>query len=66
MRTRFCAVSFAALAFPPFTPPFLRATVNALSGPFGESFATSPVLMSTISLASWLGSRGRFGRLAMA
>jgi hypothetical protein len=31
----------------------------------GESFGTSPVEISTISLASWLRSRGHFGFVAM-
>lgn len=36
------------------------------SGAFGESFAASPVVMSRISLASWLGSRGRAGFFTVA
>jgi hypothetical protein len=31
----------------------------------GRVFSASPVAMSTISLASWLGSGWRFGRLAI-
>ena len=65
MFDRLWADSFSARAFPPFTPPFLLACIAAVSGPLGESFGTSPVDMSTMSLASWFGSRGRLGCLAM-
>ena len=40
----------AALAWPPLERP---------EGSSNESFGTWPVVMSTISLASWLVSRGR-------
>jgi hypothetical protein len=58
---RFFAESTFALAFPPFKPTLRRARVAGESDSFGESFGTSPVVMSRMSLASWFGSRGRFG-----
>lgn len=64
MAVRFFALSFFARAFPPASPPLRLAAMAGVSGP-GESFARSPVAISTISLASWFGSRGRLG-LAMA
>ncbi len=65
IRLRASAESFPARAFPPFNPPLRLAAVVGLAGPLGESFGRSPVVMSTISFASWLRSRGRFGRVAM-
>src|SRR6476620_1777317 len=51
----------AALAFPPFFPNAIAAGSFPLSsGMFLESSA-SPTLRSTMSLPSWLGSRGRLG-----
>ena len=53
--------SFAALAFPPFFPNAMAAGSFPLSsGMFLESSA-SPTLRSTMSLPSWLGSRGLLG-----
>jgi hypothetical protein len=57
----FCRDSAFALAFPPFFPNATAAGSFPLSsGMFFESSA-SPTLMSTMSLPSWLGSRGRVG-----
>lgn len=56
---RLAAESFTALDFPPFSPParplrsvrfFRLLTVSSVL----------PVAISTMSLASWFGSRGRF------
>ena len=49
---RRCGDSFSALASPPFNPPG-RPRAGALS-------SASPVAMSTIALASWFMSAGRF------
>jgi hypothetical protein len=40
---------------------WLAARRDELAGLFTESFGRSPVDISTIILASWFGSRGRFG-----
>ena len=49
------------LARRPALPPNRRASCVGVSGA-GFSSVRSPVAGSTISLPSWLGSRGRFGR----
>jgi hypothetical protein len=57
---RCSGVIFAARAFPPFKPPLRPSATAAGSFPasgFGSS--VSPVARSTMSLASWFGSRGR-------
>jgi hypothetical protein len=55
----------ADLAFPPLRPPRLPRLTAAGSFPcssgVGSRSSTSPVAISTISLASWAGSRGRLG-----
>lgn len=42
-----------------------QAAGAGLFGSIEESFARSPLAMSPMSFASCMGSRGRFGRLAM-
>src|SRR5207247_9798299 len=65
IAVRFFADSFFPLAFAPFMPAWRRATVSGLSGVVGGSCGIFPTEISTISLASWFGSRGRLGRFAM-
>jgi hypothetical protein len=69
----FLAISFrrfgdsaAALAFPPLGPPSFPIATAAgfFAGPAGSAGAV-PVAISTIILASLLGSRGIFERLSM-
>jgi len=60
MARFFSEDSFFARAFSPFSPPLWRAWIAGESGALGESFTTSPVVMSRMSLASRLGSRGRW------
>lgn len=58
MSSRFCGVKLPALALPPFSPP-----LRLLEGLRFDSLAVSsasPVAISTINLANWFGSRGRF------
>lgn len=56
------------LALPPFKPPCRPSAIADASLPsvVGLVSIFSPVAMSTISLASWFGSRGRLGFVAMA
>jgi hypothetical protein len=61
---RFSLDNFSARARPPSLPPCLANSTAGLSG-FGSASLASPTERSTISLPSWLGSRGRFGRLTM-
>ena len=61
---RFDGDNFLALAFPPLNPPLRLASVAGV-GAAGRVFSASPVTMSTIILASWLGSRGRLGWFAI-
>ena len=58
MAERREAVSLAALAFPPFTPPSRPNATAAGFLPSAGSGVRSTVL-STMNLASWLTSRGR-------
>ena len=64
MSARWPVVSFLARAVPPFNPPVLpREGVFFLSEILSS---VSPMAMSPINLASWIGSRGRlFGFSAM-
>ena len=55
------ADSFLARGLPPFWPPSLLPVAGFFSSSATASRDTSPVAISTISLASWLGSRGSFG-----
>jgi len=59
MALRRAGESFSALALPPLSPPF-RFGEGCLLDSLTVS-GESPVAISTISLASWFGSRGRFG-----
>lgn len=60
MSLRCFGVSFLALALPPLRPPSLPSATAAGFFPSGEGgFSTSPVAISTTSLASWFASRGR-------
>ncbi len=66
ISVRCAGLSFKARALPPFGPPALpRATALAFfpcSSGVGSRSSTSPVAISTRSLPSWIGSRGRFRR----
>lgn len=46
-------------------PPLLPAALACLEEADGSASWNSPVAMSAISFASWLGSRGRLGVFAM-
>lgn len=54
---RSAALSFAALALPPFMPPLCPRSTAAGSRWSGSGSA-SPMVRSSVSLARWLGSRG--------
>jgi len=65
IAVRCSGVSLAARALPPFKPP--RRPSDTAAGSFPVSSgrgsglsSTPPVAMSTMSFASWFGSRGRF------
>src|SRR5436190_1403870 len=60
---RCVAVNFADLALPPLRPPRRPSSTAAGSRPFSILSSTWPVAISTISLPSWIGSRGRLSRL---
>jgi len=61
LRFRSSAVMLSARAFPPFRPPLRpRAMAFPRSSGVGSRSSTWPVRISTISLASWFVSRGRF------
>ena len=55
------ADSFLARGLPPFWPPSLLSVAGFFSSSATASRDTSPVAISKINLASWLGSRGSFG-----
>jgi hypothetical protein len=57
---RCSAVNDSALAFPPFSPPLLANSCAGVGG-VGCVSTISPLARSTISRASWFGSRGRLG-----
>ncbi len=58
MSVRCSDVRIRALALPPLSPPLRPRTEAALF--FGDIVSSaSPVAISTISFASWFGSRGR-------
>lgn len=59
MSSRFCGVRVRALAFPPLSPPARPLRFFWRLDSLTESSA-SPIAISTISLANWFGSRGRF------
>src|SRR5262249_29722291 len=65
ISARLLADSFSALALPPFWPP--RRPRATAAGFFPSSAVlsggASPGAISAMSLASWLGSRGRLGLL---
>lgn len=60
---RLAGDSAAARAFPPLAPPSLPSATAAGFFVDSGSACAFPVDMSTIILASWFGSRGRFGLL---
>jgi hypothetical protein len=62
MSWRCSGVRCSALDFPPFRPPARRLLGGRLLDSLMMS-STSPVAMPTMSLASWFGSRGRFGAM---
>jgi hypothetical protein len=66
MALRRAGDSAFALAAPPFGPPSFPSATAAgfFAGPVGSAGAL-PVAISTIILASWLGSRGILDRLSM-
>src|SRR3954470_4240843 len=55
----------SARAFPPFLPIATAAGSLPCSSGVGSRSGFSPVAMSMIDLASWLGSLGRFGALGI-
>jgi len=64
---RLAGLSLSALALPPFNPPLRPSSTAAgflVSGSV-PGLGSSPVAMRSTLAASWFGSRGIFGRLAM-
>jgi len=56
---RSTGVSDTARAAPPITPPVRPLSTSFASFPSSTASGTWPVMMSTMSLPSWTGSRGR-------
>src|SRR4051812_25141431 len=62
MALRFAGDSAAARALPPLAPPSLpNATAAGFFSRSAGAGGALPVAVSTMNLASWLTSRGRFG-----